>query len=306
MQWAELLESIGSYLLHAKQQYGAEPDLFSFNEANIGVYVLFTPEEHAQAIKSIGAHLAKLGLKTKMLLGDATGPKGTYVYSLPGANDPEALKYAGAVAFHSWGGATSEQYAAWGDVAEWLNLPLLVTEVGADAFAWRNRMYDSYSYGLREVKMYQELLLYARPQGFMQWEYTADYSLVRVRNNAAGPELEPSARFYFLKQFSNLTPRNADVLETSSDQANVLLTAFSGNERGKPALTLHIANLGVQSEVAIEGLPSDMAEMRAVRTTEERHYEELAPVKVVNGKATVHAAARSMITLTTIPKESSE
>ena len=48
---------------HAKQNYGAEPDLFSFNEANIGVYVLFTPEEHKEALKSIGAHLKKLGLK---------------------------------------------------------------------------------------------------------------------------------------------------------------------------------------------------------------------------------------------------
>ena len=305
-QWAELLESIGSYLLYAKQQYGAEPDLFSFNEANIGVYVLFSPEEHREAIRSIGAHLEKLGLKTKMLLGDATGPNGTHVYSLPGANDAGVLKYAGAVAFHSWGGATPEQYAAWGDVAEWLNLPLLVAEVGVDAFAWRNRMYDSYNYGLREVRMYQELLLHARPQGFMQWEYTEDYSLVRVRRSDTGPELSPTARFYFLKQFSNLTPRNADALETSSDQNSVLFTAFSGEEDGKPVLTMHVANLGVQGGMEIAGLPPDIPQMRAVRTTEDQHYEELPSVKVSNGRIAMPIAARSMLTLTTMPKESSE
>ena len=75
--------------------------------------------------------------------------------------------------FHSWGGGTPEQYAAWGDLAEWLGLPLLVTELGVDAAAWRGRTYDSFHYGLREVRMYQELLLDARPQGTMQWEFTA-------------------------------------------------------------------------------------------------------------------------------------
>lgn len=133
----ELLEHIGSYLLHARQQYGVEPDPFSFNEANIGANVLLSPEEHREAIKSIGAHLRKLGLKTRRLLGDATGPRDTHLRALPAAGDPEALESAGAVAFHSWGGATPAEYAAWGDLAEWLQLPLLVAEVGVAAFAWR-------------------------------------------------------------------------------------------------------------------------------------------------------------------------
>ena len=31
-QWPQVLQSIGTYLLYAKEQYQAEPDLFSFNE----------------------------------------------------------------------------------------------------------------------------------------------------------------------------------------------------------------------------------------------------------------------------------
>jgi hypothetical protein len=54
-KWDELLDLMGSYLLYAKREYGAEPDLFSFNEANRGVYVGLTPETHTQAIKRIGA-----------------------------------------------------------------------------------------------------------------------------------------------------------------------------------------------------------------------------------------------------------
>jgi hypothetical protein len=117
-KWPEVLECLGSYLVHARDQYGVEPDLFCFNEANIGVDVWLTPEEHRDAIKLLGAHFATLGLKTKMLLADATGPRGTHTYAEAAANDPEAMQYVTAVAFHSWGGASPEEYAAWGDLAE--------------------------------------------------------------------------------------------------------------------------------------------------------------------------------------------
>ena len=55
-KWDDLLKAIGEYLMYGKQTYGVEPDLFSFNEANIGIDVLLTPEEHRDAIKRIGSH----------------------------------------------------------------------------------------------------------------------------------------------------------------------------------------------------------------------------------------------------------
>ena len=54
-KWPKLAEVIGSYLLHEKRHYGVEPELFSFNESNIGVMVLMTPEEHRDIIKFLGA-----------------------------------------------------------------------------------------------------------------------------------------------------------------------------------------------------------------------------------------------------------
>ena len=206
-KWDELLDLLGSYLLYARSEFGAEPDLFSFNEANIGIYVGLTPETHTEAIKRIGAHFRKLGLKTKMLLGDATGPKDTHKFVLEAAADPEAMQYVGAVGFHSWGGGTPEQYAAWGDVAEWLHLPLLVTELGVDAAAYNTRSWDSYHYGLQEAQMTQELLLYARPQGTQFWQFTNDYAL--ARGGREGP-VEPSARFWLMKHFTDLTPQHSE------------------------------------------------------------------------------------------------
>ncbi len=60
-----------------------------------------------------------------------------------------------------------------------LNIPLLIGELGVDAAAYHTPDYiQSFYYALQELKMYQEILLYARPRGTMQWEFTSDYPLV--------------------------------------------------------------------------------------------------------------------------------
>lgn len=303
-KWPELLECIGSYLVHAKQQYGVEPDLFSFNEANIGVRVLLTAEEHRDSIKRLGAHFAKLGLKTRMLLADATGPRNTTAYAAPAAADPEAMKYVGAVGFHSWGGATPEQYAMWGDLAERLKLPLLVAELGVDAFAWNGQAYRSFQYGLREVRMYQEILLHARPQGTMQWEFTSDYGLAFAENGAGGKTtVVPHVRFWLIKHFCNLTPPKADALTTASAHPKVLFTAFAGKHEGRPVLTLHIANFGASRPADIGGLPPDVTRLRAVRTSRDEAYTELPAVAVAEGRLSTTLAAQSLLTVTTLPLE---
>lgn len=296
-KWPEVLECIGSYLVYAKKQYGVEPDLFSFNEPDGGVQVKFSAEEHRDAIKRIGAHFEKLGLKTKMLLGDTCHARGSHTYALPAANDPEAMRYVGAVSFHSWGGATPQQYGAWSALADNLKLPLLVAELGVDAGAWRGRAYDNFPYALREVRMYQEIILHARPRATMQWEFTSDYGTVRVEKDGT---LTPTVRFWFVKQFCNLTPPKADVLGTASDNPKVLFTAFRG-ERG--AYTLHVANFGAEREAAIAGLPSEVSSLRAVRTSESDSFKELAPVRPEGGIVKMRLARQSLLTLTTVPAE---
>ena len=301
-KWPELLECIGSYLVHAKEQYGVEPDLFSFNEANIGVRVLLTAEEHRDAIKRLGAHFAKLGLRTKMLLADATSFRRSLGYAEPAAKDPEAMKHVGALAFHSWGGGTPEQYGAWADLADRLKLPLLVAELGVDAGAWRGRTYRSFHYGLREVRMYQEILLYARPQGTMQWEFTADYGIVLEEKQPDGSvKLVPHARFWLVKHFCNLTPPKASALTTASDHPQVLFTAFSGTREGKTLYTLHIANFAASRPATVTGLPAQVAALRAVRTGREEAFKELAPIPVEGGAARIALAPQSLLTLTTMP-----
>ncbi len=301
-KWPELLECIGSYLLYAKRQYGLEPDLFSFNEPNIGVMVRFSPQEHCDAIKRIGAHLRGLGLKTRMLLGDVAGACGTDAYAQPTADDPAALAHVGAIGFHPWGGGTAAHYSAWGDIAERLKLPLLVTEVGVDPFAYRTKSFDTFDYALRELRMYQELLLYARPQGVMQWQLTSDYSLLREERDDAGDvRLVPTTRYYFVKHFCNLTPQPAAALSASSDHPDVLFTAFVGSAEGRNAYTLHIANLGAGCRAVISGLPGDITPLHAVQTSEREGFADLEPPAVHGGAVEVQLAPRSLLTLTTVP-----
>ncbi len=293
-----LVNSIVSYLQYARRKYGAEPDMFSFNEANIGVDVLLTPEEHRDMIKRLGAAFEKAGLKTRLLLGDATGPRNTHEFVLAAAQDPDAMKYVAAVGFHSWGGGTPEQYKSWGDLAEWLQLPLLVTELGVDPQAYQGGAYDSFTYGMSEVRMYQELFLYARPQGTQQWEFTADYGTVRARRQDNGPvELVPTSRFWLVKHFTDLTPHNSDALSVSSDNDRVLFTAFAQGQGPARVYTLHVANMAAAREIAIEGLPG--MEFRAIRTTETENFQELPAVHAEGGVVRLQIPARSLLTLTT-------
>jgi O-glycosyl hydrolase len=301
-KWPELLECIGSYLLYARRKYGVEPNYFSFNEPNYGVEVYLSPEDHRDAIKRIGAYLQKLGLKTKMALGDVTGPPGpTFDYVLPAANDPDAMKYVGALTFHSWGGGSAQDYEQWGNLAQRLHVPLFVTELGVDSGAWRTHAFDTYHYAMDEVRMYQDILLYARPQGTMQWEFTSDYGIVNAQNGPDGKTVfVPNVRFYFVKQFCNLTPQNAEALATTSDNSKVLFTAFAGTEAGKRVYTCHIGNFGASRTATLRGLPAGVTRLRAVCTSETESFKELAPVSVKDGKAEVALPEECLLTLTTM------
>ena len=297
-KWPELLECLGSYLLHAREAYGVEPDLFSFNEPGYGVRVKLSPEEHRDVIKALGAHFERLGLRTKMLLADVANPRQSVGYAQPTVEDPDAMRHVGAVAFHSWGGATEKEYGAWADLAERLKLPLLVTELGVDA-NWRAVNLDSFHYALREVRMYQELILHARMQGTMQWEFTSDYSIVGWETDASGAmKLEPTKRFWFVKHFCNLTPTPCMVLPAASDNAKVLITGFRAVGDGEPRYAFHIANSGAERQATLGGLPGEVTVLRAVRTSETESFRELDLVPVRDGTAELTLAANSLLTLT--------
>lgn len=284
-RWPEFLDLLGSFILHLKKHYGAEPDLFSFNEPDLGVDIGFTAETHRDMVKRIGAHFESLGLKTKLLLGDTANPRDTHRYVLPTASDAEAMRHVGAVSFHSWFGGTPAQYRAWRDVARWLGLPLIVGEAGVDPGAYRNRAFDSYAYGLGEMRQYQELLRDAQPAALLFWEYTEDYGLAFAD---ADGKVAPTPRFWLMKHFATLTPRHSKGVATASDQPDVLVSAFVKDG----ATVVHILNTGPARGATVAGLPA--GHWRSVTTTETVAWEERTGLDVT---APLALPARSFMTL---------
>ena len=98
-KWDSIAKSIGAYLIYLKENYGVEPELFSFNESDLGINIHQTAEEHATQIKKLGAYFAAKNLTTKMLLGDTSDATPTNFIKAAMA-DPEAMKYVGAISFH--------------------------------------------------------------------------------------------------------------------------------------------------------------------------------------------------------------
>ncbi|HEY9153691.1 MAG TPA: hypothetical protein VIM69_01085 [Opitutaceae bacterium] len=284
-RWPDFLDLLGSYIEYGKKHYNVEPTLFSFNEPDLGVDIGFTGATHRDAIKRIGEYFAQHGIKTKLLLGDTANPRDSHVFALPTAASDDALRYVGAVSFHSWGNGTAKQYHEWSEVGQWLQLPLIVGEAGSDPGFYRNYAYDSYAYGLRDAEQYQHLLHDAQPQAIVYWQYTEDYGLVRV---SADKVVTPTPRFYLMKQFVALTPTKSEVVASESDQPDVLVSAFAKGA----ALTVHIVNRGADREVELNGLPT--GNWQEVTTTEEHGFQETA---LSTTPSTLKVPARSMVSL---------
>ncbi|HEY3321082.1 MAG TPA: hypothetical protein VGP72_11500 [Planctomycetota bacterium] len=301
-KYALMLKCIASYLLYAKEKYQVEPDYFSFNEPNIGCRVLFNADEHCEFIKQMGRVLAKHKLKTKLLLGDVAGPRNTVSYCAPGAADAEALQYIGAISFHSWGGATPAQYGAWAELGQKLKLPVLVAEAGPDPSAWQGGVYQSFEYGMREVVHYQELFLHAKPQAVLLWEYTGDYSLLGTSKFDKN-KLTMTERFCFQKHWCDFILAGSEGLQSSSDNANVLFTAFrhkTAGSAGATGLTLHVANTRWARPAVLQGIPAQFKTLNVVRTSRGEMFRKLEPVEVKDGKVTIELPGQSLTTLTTL------
>jgi O-glycosyl hydrolase len=293
-QWDNVCKSIGSYLQYLKEHYGAEPDLFSFNESDLGINVLQTPEQHDETIKRLGAYFASLGLKTKMLLGD-TGNPGGMAFIDVAATDPDAAKYIGAVSFHSWNGGTQEQYLHFSDAARRLNVPLLVGEGGLDpaAYQYRNTLIEPW-YCLNEIAQYVQICRVAQPLAILQWQFTSDYSI--LTGGYEGKPLEPSQRFWQLKQLGMTAP-GAKALPVTCDNTNVIACAFDDHD----ACVVHLVNNGPARAATVTGFPPGAKETRVFVTDAHRAMQPAGNVSMTNGAVQLPLDAMSFTTLSTGP-----
>ncbi len=290
-----ILESIAGYLLFLKRAYGVEAALFSFNESDLGINIRQTGEEHAELIKALGARFAAKGLATRMLLGDTSDAR-PIQFIERAMRDPEAVKYIGAVSFHSWRGCTEELLAQWRDAAGKLSAPLLVAEGSTDAEAWNYpQIFMEQSFALDEIELYLRILSISRPKSILQWQLTADYSIL-AGGGVFGDKspLRPTQRFWNLKQLT-ATPAGAFALPVRCDSPGISCAAFGDIARGIYAI--HIVNNGAARTAAITGLPADLKSFRAWVSDSGRGMQQGASIPVSEREAQLDLDAASFTTL---------
>jgi hypothetical protein len=293
-QWDKVCKSIGSYLQYLKEHYGAEPELFSFNESDLGINVLQTPEQHDETIKRLGAYFASIGLKTKMLLGDTGNPTGTAFIDVAAA-DPDAARYIGAVSFHSWNGGTAEQYSHFSDAARRLGVPLLVCEGGLDpqAYQYRNTFLEPW-YCLGEIAQYVEICRVAQPLSILQWQFTSDYSI--LAGGRDGKPLAPAQRFWQLKQLGMTAP-GAKALPVTCDNTHVTACVF--DDHG--ACVVHLVNNGPGRNATITGLPPGAKTARIIVTDAHRAMQQTESLTIAQGAVQLRLDAMSFTSVSANP-----
>lgn len=290
----KIYKSMADYMLYAKKHYGVEFSMFSFNESDLGIDVLHTPQEHADFIKGFGSYLAGLNLPTKMLLGDNSDAT-TFDFILPALDDEATHKYIAAVSFHSWRGCDDATLQKWSQAARKLNVPLLVGEGSTDAAAHRYpEIFCESTFALYEINLYMRICAICQPLSILQWQLTSDYSLL-WGNGIYGSEgeLRPTQRFFNIKQLAS-TPADALAIPVECSKKNVNCAAFGNYARGEYAV--HMVNNGASCKAVVQGIPEGVSRLKMWVTNQKDQMKE-TEVQVEGGKAKVELPPISFVTL---------
>ena len=290
-----IYQSLADYLVCLKEEYGVEAHSFSFNESDIGIDVLHTPQEHADFIKGFVSYMTSRGLATKMLLGDNSDAT-TFDFILPALNDPTTHKYIAAISFHSWRGCDDATLRKWAGAARQLNVPLIIGEGSTDAAAWRYpEIFLESTFALYEINLYTRILAISQPLSILQWQYTADYSLLWGAGifRSEGP-LRPTQRFWNLRQLSD-TPEQAFHLPFTCSKEEVNCAAFGNLTRNEYAV--HLVNNGAGRTAAIKGLPVNRSDVRVFATNHSLSRQEIKTTKAADGTILVELPPVSFVSV---------
>ena len=293
-EMGRIYESLASYLIYLKKNYGVEADYFSFNESDLGINVVFTGDEHRDFIKGFGKYMASQGLKTKMLLGDNSDAT-TFDFIIPTLEDPSAHNYVGAISFHSWRGCDDATLDKWAAASRQINVPLIVGEGSTDAAAHQYPdIFNETTFALYEINLYARICARCQPLSILQWQLTADYSILWGDGiyNSTGP-LRPTQRFFNLQQLA-ATPEKAFAIPVKCDKQTVTPAAFANLANGECAV--HIVNNGASCEAVISGFPEG-AKQAVVRITNNLQNSEASCYDLKGGDFKIEMPADSFVSV---------
>jgi O-glycosyl hydrolase len=249
----EAIESISTWVNHAKNVYGVEIDYVSFNEANLGVRVFLTGEDYIRFIQQAGPRFADLGITAKWLLADASNMGESTSYARSIYSDPGIHAYLGPFSYHSWDYTASDKtLEAISQFALENQLEVWCTEGGWNPSLWQMpREFPTWRNALNQATTYSRLIKLTHATRLLYWEMVGgDYSL----NDGT----QPYPILSFMAEFKNQFPPGAQVVQTSQDYSNLKFVAAlsESSVNDKAGFSLLIVNRFPKSErVVIQGLP---------------------------------------------------
>ena len=223
-----------------------------------------------------------MGIKTRFLLGDTSDANG-WDFTTPASIDPETRPYIGAVSFHSWRGYTDENLIKWRDIANRIDLPLFVGEGSIDAGAWRYpQIFEEPTYALDEIDAYMKILNMAQPLSILQWQLTADYSMMSGGGlfGNTKDKLHPTQRFFNLEQLGSM-PKGLFAIPITADKDAISCAAFGDSTSENYAI--HIVNKGATRSLKLTGIPQKVTEFTLYLTDNDHSFKKMKILKVKNG-----------------------
>jgi O-glycosyl hydrolase len=281
--YPELVESITTWLLRARDEYGVNVDYISFNEANLGITVLFSPTDAIELIRQAGARFDAQAISSKWLLGDTSNMAEAVAYSEPIWNAGDIRPYLGPLAFHSWdSGAGDGTLEEIGSFAEKNGLEVWCTEAGWDSSQWqRSKEFPTWSHALNLAAIYTRTLKSTRASTYLYWQMSGDDYAI---NNG----VTPYPALVILAEIQKKLPHGAVVVQTGKDFGGITYVAAKVDG----GVNFLAVNSSLKETFIVRGLPDGIYDLKIANR--ELKNELVGTVEVKNGSGVVELQSFSV------------
>ena len=291
-RYPQVVDSIGNWLLRAREVSGLEVNYVSFNEASIGVNILLTSEEQAKLVRQGGPQLAQMGLKTLWLLGDTHNMASASSYIPPIYAEEDIRPYLGPLSFHSWdSGVTDQLIRQIGKYADENNLEVWCTEAGWDSAQWhRPEEFSTWKHAIRLANVYTRVLRDSRTTTLLYWDMMGnDYAI----ND--GEKLFPA--LVYIAELQKSFPAGAQIVATPDDEIQTLSILTLAAKLPADGFSVQVLNqVNEARSITLNGLPDGAYTL--IRLTEADGREDLGTVKVSNQQLDLQLPGFSIYFLT--------
>ncbi len=284
----EMAESIGTFLLQAKEKYQVEPLYVSVNEPSIasengwgGYNIALTAAEQISLISKAGAWFEQHGIQTKWIISLHKIYPSELAQAQEVFNNTSIRKYVVAFDFHSYSMQKPEFEPFLKNWYEWsktTGIPTFCGECDYDNQFWLNPDRENWvnaamNYGI----LMHRLFNFAHVNAILPWYANAA--------DASRPYR------YVAKHFMETFKKGTVVVESSSSNASLLVTA--GKLDGK--YIIHIQNTST-SEISIQVKDLPVQNLKWICSKDNGYYESQPNQTLTNGKFEVRLPPSSFNT----------